>query len=157
VPTFRVLDPVTHTLRPVAGSQIVPDSLTVTQIPGTTRFRIRVVFDATSDPRLTELGGTIFTISIPVDPAPRPVTPVSSTTAVLASAAPAGTATDAANGLSVSFERTGFVGGSQRTLATTRSENYLTNAGTGGPESRPSDLAMAQEVMSAAHAGFWAD
>jgi large repetitive protein len=153
-PTLRVLDAATHALREVFGSRLVPGSLTVTQVPGTTRFRIRVVFDGTSDPELTDLTGTIFTVSIPLEQPPAPLTPAP--TVVVSAAPPRGAAVDAGSEIALPFERTGFVSGSQRTLATTPPENPLTNFGAGGPDApRPSDLALAQEVLSAAHSGFW--
>jgi hypothetical protein len=156
-PTLRVLDAVTHELRQVLGSQRAPDSLTVTQVPGTTRFRIRVVLDSTSDPALTDLTGTIFTISVLLNPPPPPL-PVQPAPTVVASAAPprGTTTTDVGSPLALQLEPTGFVGGSQRTLATTPPENPLTNFGAGGPEPpRSSDLALAQGVVAAAHSGFW--
>jgi hypothetical protein len=132
--------------------------MSVTRVQDTTLFLIRVVFDSTSDPEITDLTGTIFTISIPLDPPPPPL-PVSGVPILVVSAAnPRGTATDAGDTLGLPFERGGFVAGSQRTLATRPPENSLTYFGAGGPAPpRSSDLPLAEEVAAAAHSGFWGD
>ncbi len=157
-PTVSALDPDTKQLVSVQGSQLVPSSMTIAPIAGTHLYQIRFVLDATSTPELTELSGTIFPVSIPLSSAPQPP-PLTATPTVLASAgAVPGSTSDADDGLSTSFARTGFASGSGRALAVAPSQNSLTGTfGYGGPNPpRDSDLGLVGDVLAAAHAAYWA-
>ena len=102
-------------LVPVQGSTVVPNSLTVTPVPGEPGYyRVRVVFDHTSSPMLKDLFGTVFTLTVP--------TTSPNTQSILQ-----GEALLALNGATgavaqpqfeVSFSRSGVSSGSETTAAT---------------------------------------
>ncbi|MCI0461419.1 MAG: PKD domain-containing protein [Gemmataceae bacterium] len=148
VPTLFYLDPVTNRLVPVQGSTQFPAGLLIERDPGTTLFRITLILDNTSSPRITELTGTIFTFSVPATPTPTPLTAIPVT---LASNAPI----DVDSSLAVTFQRTGSVSGSQRTLATVPLRETGLDFGIGGEGTATTDPEFVRELMAAAHSAFW--
>ncbi len=118
-PQLDFTDPTTGALIAVQGSTAVPNSLTVTRIPGDPlNFLVRVVFDSTSTPALVELTGTVFTLSVPT--APQNNSSIAQGEALLASLAT--TSAVAQPQFEVSFGRGGLTSGSETTAATVASQ-----------------------------------
>ncbi len=74
LPTLQYFDAASHSFKPVLGSTLQPDSLVIDPVHRT----ITLTFDASSTPRLGDLVGTVFLVSIPQESvtAPPPSPPV---------------------------------------------------------------------------------
>lgn len=148
VPRLSLYDPATKRLVPVQGSRFAAGSLVAERMAGTDLYLIKLVLDRSSFPALTALRGSIFATSVPATAAPAPVTTTPITAVV--SNGPAGSGAT----LSFTFERSGFVSGSQRTVVSAPSQAGLLDDGPGG-EPPPSDGTLVRAVLAATHSSFW--
>jgi hypothetical protein len=114
-PTLLFFNEDVSAYQPVLGSQLAPASLTVDRLQSV----IRVVFDRTSFPAITDLDGTVFTIAIP---SPAPTSTALSPALALADASGRRVASDAPP-LSSMVRTTTFVSTNQLTLALTASQD----------------------------------
>ncbi|HYT88770.1 MAG TPA: PKD domain-containing protein, partial [Gemmataceae bacterium] len=152
VPVVSFFDPV-HGFAPVSGSEGTAAPVLIESIHGMIRYRITIVLDAFSTPRLRDLNGTILTTSIPTVQTP---TSFTGTPTMLAGAMPRsgdGLGLDALP--TVTFSRTGLAGGSQRSAASALTQATLPDFGAGGETSTVSNAVLVRELLAATHAGFW--
>ena len=149
-PELFFIDPMTEVRTPVMGSTQIADSLTITALPGNV-FRIRLVLDATSSPRLFFTPGTIFSITVPrSDPTPTPLPVNQFLIASLNSTQPAPQ-------LDLSFARSGLTSGSQTTAATVASQALQLDSSMGGEElvSSSSATELLEDILVETHRAFW--
>ncbi|MGF1578635.1 MAG: choice-of-anchor Q domain-containing protein [Gemmataceae bacterium] len=164
-PDFVFVDPVTELVTVVEGSKGNTNSLIIEPIPGTTRFRVTVLLDTTSNPTVQELFGTVFAFVSPLDPSsldvlfplsngptlPRPgsglpaFVPAFAFSALLANGGPNGASLSLSGIPNGPIATTDFVGGVQVQVAAssdqTISPPLLRNQGGsgGGGSSEPSE------------------
>src|SRR5262249_23609721 len=150
-PTLLAFDPVTHQLIPVRTSQFAAVPQTPAAL-GNNRFRVTITFDATSQPKLTQLLGTLFTFVAPRTEPEREQSP--QTPFWLASNAQAMFDLAAAPQQSFGLQRSGFSGGSDTLLVTAPSRATELDPGVGGEPDR-TDTGFIPDMLFQLHRGFW--
>ncbi|HTU23523.1 MAG TPA: Ig-like domain-containing protein [Gemmataceae bacterium] len=97
-PALEYFDTASQSFKPVLGSTLLPNSLVIDSVDGT----ITLILDESSTPRLTDLSGTVFVVSIPqAQLSPLAVSPPLASTSSVAAEATTGTAFFSAVSVSV--------------------------------------------------------
>jgi hypothetical protein len=149
-PQLNVVDPATGALVPVQGSTAVADSLTITQVAGDpSHYHVRVVFDNTSQPRLDQLHGTVFTLTVPTTP---PASPNAAPSELLLASIAAANSAVAQPRFEVSFSRGGVSSGSETTAATVAA--LATQVIAGGGEYLTLNTAFVRDMVFDSYRAF---